>query len=164
MRTKSASENTLQLTIKILNINLEAKAEILEKCPILKAYAQFVSCVRRHKELDQKNAMKNAINECIANDILKDYLLRRGSEVVNMLCAEYDYDMDIAVQKEESYEDGFAQGKADDILEFLNDIGNVSEDLKAIIMGQDNIDVLKEWLKISAKVSSIEEFRKKADI
>lgn len=89
---------------------------------------------------------------------------RVKSEVVNMLCAEYDYDMDIAVQKEESYEDGFAQGKADDILEFLNDIGNVSEDLKAIIMGQDNIDVLKEWLKISAKVSSIEEFRKKADI
>lgn len=27
-----------------------------------------------------------------------------------MLCAEYDYDMDMVVQKEESYQDGFSDG------------------------------------------------------
>ena len=41
---------------------------------------------------------------------LSDYLRRKGSEVVNMLIAEYDYDMDIEVQREEAYEDGVAAG------------------------------------------------------
>lgn len=154
-------EYSLQLIVRILNINLEAEADILDKCPILKEYAQFVSCVRRHKELDEKNAMENAIKECIDNDILKDYLLRRGSEVVNMLCAEYDYDMDIAVQREESYEDGFIQGKVDDIINLLNDIGYVSEEMKNMIIKQEDVKVLSEWLKISARVSSIEEFKEK---
>lgn len=157
-------EYSLQLTVRILNINLEAKADILDKCPILKEYAQFVSCVRKHKKLDEKNAMENAIKECIDHDILKEYLLRRGSEVVNMLCAEYDYDMDIAVQREESYEDGKLAGISESILGFLSDIGNVSEELKDIIFKQEEINVLKEWLKISARVSTVEEFREKINV
>lgn len=36
-----------------------------------------------------------------------------------MLCAEYDYDMDMAVQKEENYEDGFSKGVADVAKNFL---------------------------------------------
>lgn len=157
-------EYSLQLIVRVVNINLEAKGELLEKCPVLKEYAQFVSCVREHKKLGEKNAMENAIKECIDRDILKDYLIRRGSEVMNMLCAEYDYDMDIAVQREESYEDGLLQGRIQDILEILNDKGIVLEELKNIIMKQGNINILKKWLKIAAKVSSVEEFRKEAGI
>ena len=36
--------------------------------------------------------------------------MRRGSEVENMLLAEYDYDTDIAVQREEAHEEGYGQG------------------------------------------------------
>lgn len=32
--------------------------------------------------------------------------MRKGSEVENMLLAEYDYKTDIAVQREEAYEEG----------------------------------------------------------
>lgn len=103
-------ESSLELVVKVIDINSGSKADVLRKCPILKEYAQFVSCVRYHKELGEEDAMEQAIKECIERNILKDYLLRRGAEVVNMLCAEYDYDMDMAVQKEESYEDGFTDG------------------------------------------------------
>ena len=41
---------------------------------------------------------KHAIEECIEKGILADYLKRKGSEVVNMLTAEYDYETDIEVQ------------------------------------------------------------------
>ena len=41
--------------------------------------------------------------------ISTDYLMRRGSEVENMLLAEYDYDTDIAVQREEAHEEGYGQ-------------------------------------------------------
>ena len=43
--------------------------------------------------------------------VLADYLLREGSEVVNMLIAEYDYDMDIEVQREEAYFEGREEGR-----------------------------------------------------
>ena len=40
---------------------------------------------------------KHAIEECIEKGILADYLKRKGSEVVNMLTAEYDYETDIEI-------------------------------------------------------------------
>ena len=42
--------------------------------------------------------------------ILTDYLERKSREVINMLCAKYDYKMDVAVKQEEAREDGIAIG------------------------------------------------------
>ena len=44
------------------------------------------------------------MRECIKNDILADYLSRKSREVINILMAEYDYETDIAVQKEKAAE------------------------------------------------------------
>ena len=57
--------------------------------------------------------------------------------------------------------DGIAKGKSEDILELLEDYGSVSEELIEKISTEQNIDVLKKWLKLAAKVSSIEEFTQK---
>ena len=43
--------------------------------------------------------------------ILADYVMRKGSEVVNMLLDEYDYETDIEVQREEAREQGRAEGR-----------------------------------------------------
>ena len=43
-------------------------------------------------------------------NILRDYLERRGGETLSILMAEYDYATDLAVQKEEVYEDGLFAG------------------------------------------------------
>ena len=63
-----------------------------------------------------------AITECIDNGILVDYLKRRGSEVVNMLTAEYDYDMDIMVKKEEAREEGREEGRKEATLNSIRNI------------------------------------------
>ncbi len=60
--------------------------------------------IRKYNSQGSKSSIKDAINVCIHNGILVDYLERRGSEVVNMLTAEYDYDMDIMVKQEEAME------------------------------------------------------------
>ena len=41
--------------------------------------------------------------------VLSNYLERKSSEVTNMLLTEYDYDTDIAVQREEAFEEGLNQ-------------------------------------------------------
>ena len=58
----------------------------------------------------EEEPYKKAIKECIEKGILADYLMRKGSEVVNMLLDEYDYETDIEVQREEAREEGRKQG------------------------------------------------------
>ena len=104
----------LELVVSVTNINYNKASRILHTCKPLKEYALFVEVVRKHLKLDTENGFKNAIKECIQNDILREYLQRKSREVMNMLIAEYDYDVDIAVQREEEREialqEGIAQG------------------------------------------------------
>ena len=58
--------------------------------------------MRSQTQIDPENGFTNAVKICIEKGILKDYLLRKSKEVINMLIAEYDYDTDIAVQREEA--------------------------------------------------------------
>ncbi len=53
---------------------------------------------------------------------------------------------------------GKAEGKIEDILDLLADYGEVSDELKKKINEQTDLDILKKWLKLVARVSSIEEF------
>ena len=106
----------LEVVVSVTNINYNKGSEILHTCKPLKEYTLFVDAVRRHTKLDSENGFKDAIKECVRNDILREYLQRKSREVMNMLIAEYDYDVDIAVQREEEREialkEGIAQGEA----------------------------------------------------
>ncbi|MBO5123902.1 MAG: Rpn family recombination-promoting nuclease/putative transposase, partial [Spirochaetaceae bacterium] len=57
-----------------------------------------------------KHPLKWAIQEAVRRNILRDYLERKGGEVLSILMTEYDYATDMAVLKEESYEDGLFVG------------------------------------------------------
>ena len=96
---------------KVININPDAGHEILEKCPVLKEYGQFIDMILKYQETGDEDAYEHAIKECIQKGILADYLTKRGSEVVNMLVAEYDYKMDMEVQREEAFEEGEKLGR-----------------------------------------------------
>ena len=103
-----AGENSVELKVKVININSDKAHGILDKCGILKEYSQFISTVRKYSE--EESAIKKAIKECIEKGILADYLKRKGSEVENMLIAEYSYEEDIQVKQEEARQEGILQG------------------------------------------------------
>jgi len=100
----------LELKVAVLNINTDKANKILAACKPLEEYSLFVEAVRRHTALDKEHGFENAIKECIQNDILKEYLQRKSREVMNMLLSEYDYDTDLAVQREEAGRIAFAEG------------------------------------------------------
>jgi len=102
----------LELVVTVININYNKGNELLNVCKPLAEYTLFVEAVRRHTKLDSENGFKNVINECMQNDILREYLQRKSREVINMLLAEYDYDVDIAVQREEEREIALKEGEA----------------------------------------------------
>ena len=68
-----------------------------------------------------ENGFTNAVKICIEKGILKEYLQRKSREVINMLVAEYDYDTDIAVQREESLRIGIQQGLEQGIKQGFSD-------------------------------------------
>lgn len=55
-------------------------------------------------------------------------------------------------------ERGISRGKAEFIVELLESKGEVSEALREQIFGEQDINALSKWLKLSAKVHSVEEF------
>ena len=58
----------------------------------------------------------------------------------------------------EGWKDGRAEGKAEAVIELLEDLGDLSDSLKACIMEQTDLELLKTWHKAAAKAKSIEEF------
>ncbi|MGI5084599.1 Rpn family recombination-promoting nuclease/putative transposase [Treponema putidum] len=100
----------LELTVKVININQQNRHPILKNCQAMYEYSIFVETVRKWKEIDPIDGFQKAIEECITNNILQDYLKRKTKEVLNMLLTEYDYETDIAVQRAEEREIAFAEG------------------------------------------------------
>ncbi|MDD3360673.1 MAG: hypothetical protein PHW34_03275 [Hespellia sp.] len=58
-------------------------------------------------------------------------------------------------------EEGKAEGKSLDILELLEEYGEIPGNLQELIMSQKDSAILSKWHKLAAKVESIEEFTRK---
>lgn len=71
-------------------------------------YAILISKIREFRQStdDLKDAILKAIEYCIKNDILKEFLLEHRAEVVDMLRMEYDEAKTMAHIREDSYEEG----------------------------------------------------------
>lgn len=116
------SKNKVQCELKVKVINIGGKTglklPIVQNCDILKQYCQFMEMILTKEALLKPDSTKeeaiasleDVIRECIKEGILSDYLTRKGTEVINMFIDEYDYDTDIAVQREEAMEEGIEKG------------------------------------------------------
>lgn len=78
--------------------------KIENKCDILKQYCQFVEIIRKDYDTKNYESFTKALNKCIEQGILSDYLKRNSTEVFNLLVNEYRYEDDIAAQREEADE------------------------------------------------------------
>ena len=54
--------------------------------------------------------------------------------------------------------EGKAEGKAEDILVLLQEIGTVSEQLQEKIVNEKDLSTLLKWLKLAVKSESIQQF------
>ena len=102
-----------------------------------------------------EEAVDRAINECIKEGILLDFLMANKTEAKKMSIYEYDEELHMRQTREEGYEEGTAGA----ILEILSELGNIPDKLQESIMKRKNIEELKHWVKLAAKASSIEEFQ-----
>ena len=104
------SDLTLELKVKVCTIKSETPSPVVHSCHDLEQYVQFLELVEEARAAGHKHTLKWAIQEAVRRNILRDYLERKGGEVLSILMTEYDYATDMAVLKEEAYEDGREEG------------------------------------------------------
>ena len=115
-RLSSAFENLsgepkLELIVTVLNINEGHNALLMEHCQTLKEYSQYVAKVRKYAAgmpLDQ--AVKYAVDECIKENILADFLRKNRAEVISMSIFEYDKEEEEKKLRKAEYEAGVESG------------------------------------------------------
>lgn len=82
----------------------------------------------------------------------------RGGEFQMLFDSFEAYDM------QETRRISKAEGKAEDVLELLTELGAVSEELRRTVMETKDLEKLKTWLKLAAKTESVEQFQRQAGI
>ncbi|MCM1287220.1 MAG: hypothetical protein NC240_02835 [Clostridium sp.] len=108
--TKTAKVS-LELIVTQLNINEGYNSELMEKCPDLWEYMQYVSKIREYnKDMPLEEAVPKAVDECINEGILREFLLQNKAEVVSMSIFEYDAELHMKMERAEAFEDGLAEG------------------------------------------------------
>ena len=115
-RLSSAFENLsgepkLELIVTVLNINEGHNALLMEHCQTLKEYSQYVAKVRKYAAgmpLDQ--AVEYAVDECIKENILADFLRKNRAEVISMSIFEYDKEEEEKKLRKAEYEAGIQKG------------------------------------------------------
>ena len=115
-RLSSAFENLsgepkLELIVTVLNINEGHNALLMEHCQTLKEYSQYVAKVRKYAAgmpLDQ--AVEYAVDECIKENILADFLRKNRAEVISMSIFEYDKEEEEKKLRKAEYEAGVEAG------------------------------------------------------
>ena len=130
----------LELVVKVKNCSDSKLLPLAGNCDILKQYCQFIEIVEQNfNSVFPRHLFKKAIEIAMEQGILTDYLDRKSREVINMLCAKYDYKMDIAVKKEEAFQDG-QEAKAIEAAKSFYDNGvSVEIIAKALKMTQEQV-------------------------
>ncbi len=110
----------LELQVTYLNINAGFNESLKETCQTLKEYMQYVDRVRLYADrMELPKAVETAVDQCIKEGILKDFLIRNRAEAIEVSIFEYDEvkekelirQAEYQVGKDDGIREGLEQGK-----------------------------------------------------
>ena len=135
MFAKKVESPSVELTVTALNINNGHSKELMEACKALKGYSIFVDKVRKYKceaeveydsthpvplklLADKKDTMNHlvasavtrAIDDCIRENILREFFTEYRKEIIEVGVHEYSYERHMQVIQDESYNNGYSTG------------------------------------------------------
>ncbi|NDO51334.1 hypothetical protein FMM75_18650 [Lachnospiraceae bacterium MD335] len=150
-------------TAVVYNLNRGKNDVLLGQCKPLADYMELINRIRDNQRdgMDIKSAVDAAVDSCIADGIMAEFLNKHKAEVTSMCLTEFDEKVFVEGMKEEGREEGKIQATAENIFELLEDYGEIPERLRKLIMEQDDLELLRKWHKIAARVESMETFEEK---
>ena len=106
-------EGKFEWTAKMININTGNNNSLISKCKVLEEYVILTNRMREYiskysgEDFSDEEAVKMAVDECINEDVLREFLLENKAEVVKMFLTEYNEKQTL----ENTYNDGVEVGK-----------------------------------------------------
>lgn len=176
---KPVDNTSIELEVTTLNVNKGHNPQLMKACETLKGYSIFVAKVRQYKQeaideynsshttplnllVDSSSVMKElianvitkAIDECIQEDILKDFFSEYRKEIIEVGVHEYSYERHMQIVQDESYSNGVTD--TTDLFSWLFDQGRGADVQKA---SKDSTYLTKlfeefnEWKKDQVHIS-----------
>ena len=108
-----AKENSIELIVKVINVKYNKDAEIFSKSKVLRDYSILIDRIENYLSsgLDKQAAIETAIDECIAEGTLKDFLTEHRAEVLDSMYGDVSFDEFVEIRAQEQYEIGMAEGE-----------------------------------------------------
>lgn len=172
MFQKKMCSPEMELIVTVYNINPGMNKELLEACERLKEYMQFITMIRNNcKTMELSSAVQKAVDECIEQGILAEFLSAQRAEVISVSITEYNHEKHMRIVKEEGIEEGIAQGieqgieqgiaqgKAESLLIMLEGrFGEIPQALQRAISDVSDLDRLDALFRFALKADNLQMF------
>lgn len=149
---KPDETHEFEWTAIMLNINLGHNRELLSVCKVLHEYAILIEKIRENQRVykNTKKSIIEAIDECIRDNILAEFLLEHKSGVVEMCLTEYDKEKTMRLFSEEERAKGRAEARrillaVNQLNKLLIEQGREQDVIKAATDEKYQEQLLKEY-------------------
>ena len=109
----------IELEVPVYNINKGMNAELFSRSEKLRHYAEFIAKKREYLKLygNYEEAVKRAVDYCIKNGILAEFLKEHGGRIVSILSTEFNLEDAQTVWRKEGRAEGKVEGRVETIRE-----------------------------------------------
>ena len=124
----------------------------MEQCQILREYAIYVARVRKYtKYMQLETAVKKAVDECIQEEILEEFLRKNRAEVIAVSIFEYDKEEEERKLRKAEFEAGEQSGIQKGIQEGIQEGKELKtkEIVNSLLQDGMGIEKIAALLKIS---------------
>ena len=156
-----------QLELKVQVININKDVDILSKCETLRGYMTFVNktrCKTQVEKKDVKQAVLEAIDECMEENILVDFFEKHREEVVEVSIYDYDEEKVRKTLADEAREEGRLEGEIIHIIKKVKKSKPLPTIASELEEEEADIKPLYDAVVASAPDYDIEEIKVKLNI
>ena len=103
---------SLELIVEVFNINVGYNEELKKASKTLSDYATYVQRIRdyRNKGFSIEGSVERAIEECIKDGILKEFLMKNKAEAMAVSIYEYNEEEHMRMEREQHLAEGEIRG------------------------------------------------------
>lgn len=107
----------------MININHGKNMELMKHCSILEQYSVFIAKIREYRNnMNLEMAIDKAVEYCIQNNILRDFLGKHRREVMNMCLTEFNEEKYGEIKKAEGLAEGRTEGLAEGLVALVQSL------------------------------------------
>lgn len=127
-------------TATVYNLNRGKNDKLLRKCKPLAEYMELVNRIRDNQRngLGVREAINKAVDSCIEDGIMEEFLIKHKAEVLSVCITEFDEKVYTDGIREEGREEGRKQGRKNQMIESIKSLTEklgVSEEEACRLLG-----------------------------